>query len=264
MATRVSPKRFDELVLAEFARQPLTTDQALREDELMDLPAPVRRYIRASGAVGMPRPRNVRIEFDAVMRRKPGDAGMSAKTVQYNFFSRPARFFFMRARMFGLPVAALHNYQLENAQFTVRVASAVNMVDQTGPEISRAETVTVLNDLCVFAPGALVDRRLRWRHIGDSSAAVTFTNGPFSVDAEVTFDKNGDLIDFCSDDRPDSSSGQFVPTRWNTPVSDHCLIDGIRLPTRGATVYQRPDGPFTYGEFTLRSLTYDLTGPLER
>ncbi len=261
MARPVSKARFGELVEAEFAAQPLTPSSTLAEEDLAPLPAPVQRYVRASGAVGRPRPRNVRIEFDAVMRRKPGDQGMAATSVQYNFFDRPARLFFMTARMHALPVQALHVYRLEEATFTVRVASLVNMVDQHGPEISRAETVTVLNDLCVFAPGALVDPRLSWQPIDDRSAAVTFTNGPHRVSATLLFGEHGELVDFWSDDRPDSSSGRFVPMRWSTPVGDHREVGGLRLPTRGSTIYARPDGPFTYGEFTLRSLACDVPGP---
>jgi len=261
MARPVSRTRFDELVEAEFAAQPLDPARTLTEDDLVPLPIPVQRHVRASGAVGRPRPQNVRIEFDAVMRRKPRDAGMAARSVQYNFFGRPARLFFMTARMFGLPVGALHIYRLEEATFTVRVASLVNMVDQHGDEISRAETVTVLNDLCVFAPGALADPRLSWRALDDRSAAVTLTNGPHRVAATLLFNERDELTDFWSVDRPDSSSGRFVPMRWNTPVGDYREIGGLRLPTRGSTVYARPDGPFTYGEFTLRSIAFDLPGP---
>jgi hypothetical protein len=262
MARPVSRARFDELVAAEFGAQPLGVVKMLTEDDLGPLPVPVQRYVRASGAVGRPRPQNVRIEFDAVMRRKPGDAGMAATSVQYNFLGRPARLFFMRARMFGLPVGALHVYRLEQATFTVRVASLVNMVDQDGDEISRAETVTVLNDLCAFAPGALVDPRLSWQALDDRSAAVTFTNGPRRVSAELVFDERYDLVDFRSDDRPDSSSGRFTPMRWSTPLSDHREMGGLRLPTRGSTAYARPDGPFTYGEFILRSIAFDLPEPM--
>jgi hypothetical protein len=262
MARPVSRTRFDELVEAEFAAQPLDPARTLTEDDLALLPIPVQRYVRASGAVGRPRPKNVRIEFDAAMLRKPGQAPMIATTVQYNHFGRPARFFFMTARMFGLPVRALHVYRLEEATFTVRVASLVNMVDQTGDEISRAETVTVLNDLCVFAPGALVDPRLSWQALDDRSAVVTFTNGPHRVTATLLFNERDELVDFWSDDRPDSSSGRFIPSRWNTPVGDYREIGGLRLPTRGSTVYARPDGPFTYGEFTLRSIQYNVPGPI--
>jgi hypothetical protein len=261
MARPVSRKRYEELVGAEFRAQPLAQARTLTEDDLGPLPVPVQRYVRASGAVGRPRPQNVRIEFDAVMRRKRGDPGMAATSIQYNFFGRPARAFYMTARMFGLPVRALHVYRHEEATFTVRVASLVNMVDQGGDEISRAETVTVLNDLCVFAPGALVDPRLTWQPLDDRSAVVTFTNGPHRVTATLCFNERDELVDFWSDDRPDSSSGRFIQSRWNTPVGDYREIGGIRLPTRGSTVYARPDGPFTYGEFTLRSVAFDVPEP---
>jgi hypothetical protein len=261
MAGRVTWARFEELVAAEFAAQPLAAAAPLREEDLVTLPSPVQRYVRASGAVGKPRPQNVRIEFDAIMRRKPGDAGMPATSVQLNFFGRPARLFLMQARMFGLPVRALHVYRAEQATFQVRVASLVDLVDQSGEPISRAETVTVLNDLCAFAPGALVDERLEWRPIDERSAAVRFTNGPHRVSATLIFDADDQLVDFWSDDRPDSSRGTPVPMRWSTPLGGYRVVDGIRVPTHGSTVYARPEGPFTYGEFTLRSIAWDIASP---
>ena len=248
-------------VAAELARQPLVQAPVLTDADLERLPAPVQRYVRASGAVGRPVPQNVRVEFDALMRRKPGDAGMRSRTVQLNVFGRPARLFLLRARMFGLPVRAMHLYRDEQATFQVRVASLVNMIDLKGSEISAAETVTVLNDLTFMAPGALVDDRLAWRPVDDRTSEVTFTNGVNRVSATLVFNERDELIDFWSDDRPDGSTGSYVPMRWSTPISDYRVVEGLRLPTRGAAVYAHPEGPFTYGEFTLRSLRYDVARP---
>ena len=153
-------------------------------------------------------------------------------------------------------------YREEQATFTVRVASTVNMVDLHGEEISAAETVTVLNDMCLMAPGALVDPRLAWDSVDDRSAAVTFTNGPHVVTATLVFNDRDELVDFWSDDRPDSSGGAFVPMRWSTPVTEYRDVDGRHVLHRGGAVYLRPDGPFTYGEFMLRSMRYDVTGPV--
>ena len=255
-------RRHDRIVGAEFAAQPMTPGgEPLVSDDLTGLPEPVRRYIERSGAVGRPRPQNMRVAMDANMYRKPGEAPMRARCVQYSFFGRPARLFLMDARMFGLPVRALHVYRHEQATFTVRVASAVNMVDLHGEEISAAETVTVLNDLCLMAPGALVDPRLAWTPVDDRSAEVTFSNGSHEVTATLLFNRRDELVGFWSDDRPDSSSGAFIPMRWSTPVTEYRDIGDRHLMYRGATVYVRPDGPFTYGEFTLRSIQYDLRDP---
>jgi len=254
--------RYDRVVAAEFAVQPLRPAAALlAPEDLAGLPAPVRRYVERSGAVGRPRPQNMRFAFDADMYRGPGQAPMRATSIQYTFFDQPARLFLMKARMFGLPVRALHVYRQEQATFTVRVASLVNMVDLRGDAISAAETVTVLNDLCLMAPGALVDPRLAWTPVDDRTAAVTFTNGRRRVGATLVFNERDELADFWSDDRPESSSGRFVPSRWSTPVDEYRDVGGVHLIHRGSAVYARPDGPFTYGTFTLRSIEYDVAGP---
>ncbi len=253
--------RFATQVEREFASRESGPLGVLKEADLEPLPEPVRRYVRASGAVGAPRPRNVRIEFDADMWRKPGSAPMPSRSVQYNFFDHPARIFLMTSRMFALPVQALHIYRAEQATFTVRVASRVTMVDQSGREISEAETVTVLNDWCAFAPGNLVDPRLAWTALDETSARVDFTNGSRRVSATLVVNEAGELVDFVSDDRPDSSSGTFVPMRWSTPLTDYDEVGGIRVATRGDAVYDRPGGAFTYGRFRLRDLQYDVEAP---
>lgn len=256
-------RRWEEAVRLEFGRQPLVAGEILAEEALAGLPAPVARYVRQSGAVGRPRPQNVRAEFDALMWRAPGGAPMQAHCVQYNFYGRPARLFLMDARMFRLPVRALHLYREEAATFQVRVLDLVNMVNIAGDTISAAETVTVLNDLCAFAPGALVDPRLAWEPIDDRSSRVVFTNGPRVVAATLAFNDRDELVDFWSDDRPESAAGALVPRRWNTPFRDYAEFDGRRMMTFGATVYTRPEGPFTYGEFRLRSVAWDVAGPTE-
>ena len=88
---------------------------------------------------------------------------------------------------------------------------------------------------------------------------MTFTNGRRRVSATLLFNERDELADFWSDDRPESGDNVVHHRRWSTPMSDYRDVGGLRLPTRGDAVYQRPDGPFTYGAFTLRSVAYDVT-----
>jgi hypothetical protein len=55
----------------------------------------------------------------------------------------------------------------------VKVASVVTMVDAKGPEMDEAETVTLFNDLCVFAPGALIGRGIRWQEIAPQTVGAS-------------------------------------------------------------------------------------------
>jgi len=253
--------RFDRAVAEEFAARAAEPAVVLAEADLTAMPDPVRRYVVRSGAVGRPRPRNARIEFDALMWSKPGASPMRARSIQYNFFDRPTRLFTMKARIYGLPVGALHLYREEAATFQVRVASLVNVVDLKGEGISRTETVTVLNDLCFFAPGALADPRVTWEAVDDRTAVVRFANGPHRVSATLLFNDADELVDFWSDDRPEGGGGVLRQMRWNTPIDDYRDVDGRHVGHHGLAVYAYPDGPFTYGDFRLRSVAYDVAGP---
>jgi hypothetical protein len=237
-------------------QQPLTAAPLLSEADLAHLPPSVQRFVRGSGALGRPRVQRFRAELDAELFRRPGGAPVRSTSIQHNFTATPARIFFMRSRLFGLPLQVLQVYAEAAATFRVRVAS-VDVVEEQGERLSRAETVTVLNDLCLFAPGALVDRRLSWAPGDGPTARVTFANGPHRVAATLVFNDRDELVDFTSDDRPALQDGKLVQATWSTPMAGYQQVDGRRLPTRGAAVYRYPTGDFTYGRFRLRSIAFD-------
>lgn len=118
--------------------------------------------------------------------------------------------------MKGLPVAVLHRFDAAGATMRVELLSAIAMVDAAGPALTRAETVTVFNDLCLFAPGALVSPTIAWQPIDDHAARASFTLGANTISAELRFDDAGELVDFVSDDRGAASAdGRTVTAqRW--------------------------------------------------
>ena len=141
----------------------------LAESDLAPLPPAVQRYIRLNGAVGQSRVRNFRARFHGQIRSGPNARWMSFTGEQHNFYgaaSGPSRFFLMDASMLGIPFRVYHRYVDAHATMRVKAASLLTMVDAKGPDMDAAETVTVFNDLCVFAPGALVDHDIQWREIG--------------------------------------------------------------------------------------------------
>jgi hypothetical protein len=222
---------------------------------IASLPTPVQRYIRLTGALGKPRAASLRLTFDAEMFQKPGHAGMRGVVQQYDRFDPPKRLFYMRTRMSGLPVTVLHDYNGHEAQMTVRLASLFNVVNAKGNDLSRTETVTLLNDLCLFAPSWLTDPRLIWTPKDDTSALVKFTNGPHSVEATVLFNAEGELVNFISDDRAAMQrDGKLKITRWSTPMRRYQDIGGLKVASEGEAIWHYPEGDFVYGRFKLLEL----------
>jgi hypothetical protein len=185
---------------------------------------------------------------------------MNAISEQYNFYGSFTRLFLMKARKMFIPFHAFHTYREKKATFVVRVANLFTVVDLKGEDLTTAETVTLLNDMCIFVPGNLYDKRLSWKEIDSLSSLVTIENGKYNVSAILHFNEKGELINFISEDRYAlQDDGNIKRARWSTPVSDYKEFDGRRIPTFGETIWNYPEGDFTYGTFRLKNITYNVT-----
>jgi hypothetical protein len=232
------------------------------ESDLERLPAPVAEYVRRSGAVGQPPVSSFRAVFHGRIRSDATGPWMSFTGEQVSTYGHElSRVFAMDAAMYGLPVDVLHIFVGPAATMRVKLCSVVSIVDAAGPEMDRGETVTLFNDLCVLAPAALVDAPVVWQAVDDRHAHGTFTNGAHTVSADLTFDSEGDLVDFVSDDRLQASrdGSSFTTRRWSTPMRDYRTFDARRLATRGECRWHLPEpqSQYSYLEFNLDRITYN-------
>lgn len=129
----------------------------LTEADLEQLPAVVQGYIRLSGAVSLPRVQNFSARYHGHIRSGPDAPWMSFTGRQHNSYDRPSRLFLMDASRSGVPFQAFLRFIGPSATMRVKVASVATVVETEGPEMDEAETVTLFNDMCVLAPGALID-----------------------------------------------------------------------------------------------------------
>jgi hypothetical protein len=164
----------------------------------------------------------------------------------------------------------LHSFSDTTATMRAKVLSIITVVNASGPEMDRGETVTVFNDLVVLAPGAIVDAPVRWTAMDAHRVRGAFTDGDQTVSAELTFDANHDLVNFVSADRLRASAdgNSFAPQVWSTPLAEHRDTNGRRVLVMGEGRWHapQPEGLFTYVEFHVDDIAYnlhDLHGPLE-
>lgn len=226
----------------------------LTEQDIRHLPQPVQAYLQYAGVLGKPKAHSMRVVMQVEMREKGKDF-FPAVAEQYNFFGEPTRLFFMKARMFGLPVYGYHHYIKGKAVMDIRFAGLIAIVRKEGPVMDKAETVTVFNDMCLMAPATLIDQNIQWETIDSSTVKAVFTNPPISVTAVLSFNEKGQLADFVSNDRTEANSMQQLP--FSTPVHRYQHIHGFNLFEQGDAVWTYPDGPFVYGRFILKEIQYN-------
>lgn len=248
-------KRAAQEGLRRQAETPLLT-----EADLAHLPAPVQRYIRYSGAVGKPKVRDFHATMGGAMSREPGGTWIPITAEQYNFFDEPTRLFLMKSNLFGIPFDGLHIYRGPSATMRIRIASLVQVVDAAGPKMNESETVTMFNDMCVFAPATLTDPSATWEPIDDLSAKAHFTNAGNTISAVLTFNEAGELVDFYSDDRLLSADGKtYESYRWSTPLRDYRDFHGHKIATAGEAVWHMPAGKYPYIRFEIKDVAYNMS-----
>ena len=166
----------------------------------------------------------------------------------------------MDASMFGVPFQVFHRFVGPFATMRVKVASVVTMVDAKGPEMDEAETVTLFNDLCVFAPGALIGRGIRWQEVDPQTVSASFTNMSHTIRAVLSFNDRAELTDFVADGRAAASADgkSFTKMRWSTPLGDYREFGSHRLMTRGEGIWHAPTGDYSYLRFDLDAIEYNV------
>ncbi len=242
---------------------PSVETTVVEERELAKLPPPVARYLRAAGVVGQPRPVSFAVSLEGRIRGEADDPWMAFEGTQVNVLEPPTRLFFIRARKMGLPAHVLHTFADGEAEMEVRLLAAFTLVRQAGADATRAETVTLLNDMCLFAPGALLSERITWQAIDDRSAEARFRVGSNTVSAVLSFDERGQLANFVSSDRMKlDGEGVFVPRGWSTPLGSYRRFGPYRLTAGGEGRWHDGAASYPYIELRVRDVVVNPSQPL--
>lgn len=227
----------------------------LTEDDLKFLPPSVQRYLHYSNVLNKPKVKSIKVIFEGEMRAK-GEDYFHFTSEQYNFFDEPTRLFFMKAHMFGITVPGYHKYKSAQATMDIRLFGLFSVVNKSGAVLDKTETVTLFNDMCLLAPASLIDSRIQWKEITDTTCMATFTNHNITISATLQFNRQGQLLNFVSNDRTDVNEMQQIP--FSTPVHEYIKLEGRQVIHRGDAVWHYPEGDFTYGKFTLKDIQFNL------
>ena len=227
---------------------------AITEKDLEHLPQLVRDYLISAGVPGQPEVLHMRAVFGAEMRNRNQD-WFPLEVEQHNFFDTHERFFYLKARLKGLPVRGYHRYAGEKASMRIKLLGLIPVVQADGGLLFTAETVTLLNDMCFLAPATLTNKHITWEEIDNATVRATFTNNSVKVSAILRFNQDGQLVNFISDDRYDISENKKY--RFSTPLSRYMKIGEFALPTYGEAIWHYPEGPFVYGRYTLKRIEYN-------
>lgn len=225
------------------------------------LPAPVRRYLEVSGALGRAPVRSVRLRHGGRFRASLDGGWLPVRGAQYFTTDPPGLVWWGRIRMApGLWVDGRDISMGGEGNMLVRAASTVTIADSRGPEIDQGALQRLLGEMAWF-PTALADERyVTWApldetsaranlRVGGREAAVTFHFGPDGLPARISAERFRDV------------KGKGVLTPWSGGCADYREVDGLRVPFRMIGSWTVDGREVQYVDFEVEAVEYDRPEP---
>lgn len=225
----------------------------IREADLAHLPSPVRSWLMASGVLGQPIPRTIRLTQEGEIRLGSDKPWMPFKADQYYTIDPIAFIWRVSAKApLGLFIRGVDSLQDGHGHMNMKPLALFSVVDAFGPTLDQGTALRYLQEIIWF-PHAALASAISWQAIDAHTAQATLTLPTITVSGTFSFDACGHVVDFQAMRYRDEETLEL----WRTPVREHVWMDGIVVPTAGEGVWGSGDDAFSYIRVRILSITYD-------
>ncbi|AKB19662.1 MULTISPECIES: DUF6544 family protein [unclassified Methanosarcina] len=231
------------------------------EDMLHKLPDPVKKYLVYTGVVGKPIVQTVRLKQVGKIRKDTKQPWMNFEAKEYYSVSPPGFVWIAYMKFFGLPLMRVRDYYLEGkGNLLVKAVSLFTIANSVGKEMDQGAMMRYLNEMMWF-PSAFLGKNVSFESIDANSARVTLKDIGKSVTATMYFDDEGKVTNFIAPRYRDMGNNIFEFENWSTPFREYGEFEGLKLPLKGAGVWNLKEGDLEYIDLTITDLKYDPDEP---
>jgi hypothetical protein len=233
------------------------SNENFTEEDIMNLPLPVQKYFRYCGYIGKPKMENMKIYFKDVdfiqATRK-----LKIEYTLYSFINEPTRFALINTSLFGIPFEGIDSYKDGVGGMKGQIAKLITLFNERGKAMDKACLATYLSEGLII-PNIVLQDFVTWESIDDNHAKAIITYYGISASGIFTFDDNGYMISFTTEDREyNDGKGNSRIEKWSALCSDYKDINGIKYPTVLKGVWHLAAGDLEYFYGKNMEIEYDV------
>ena len=230
-------------------------------DELIGLPAPVQKYLRAVLKEGQAIVSGVHIELSGTINMSAtGESWKRFTSTQQVIAQRPG--FDWEGRIEIMPglTGRVHDaYIAGEGILHATLFGLISLANLRGtPEIAQGELMRFLAEAAWYPTVLLPGQVVQWKAVDDFSANATLKDGKTAATLLFRFDENGLIESVRAEARGRTVGGAVIPTPWEGRWSNYERRDGMRIPTGGEVAWMLPEGPMPYFRGRITSLRYEF------
>ncbi|WP_238883802.1 DUF6544 family protein [Clostridium sp. YIM B02551] len=234
-----------------------TLNKNFTEEDISSLPLPVQKYFRYCGYIGKPKMANMKIYFkdvDFVQASRK----LKIEYTLYSFINKPTRFALINTSLMGIPFEGIDSYKDGVGGMKGQIAKLITLFDERGKAMDKACLATYLSEGLIIPNVALQDF-VNWESIDENHAKANITYYGIEASGIFTFDDNGCMISFTTEDREyNDGKGNSRIEKWSAVCRGYKDVNGIKYPTVLQGVWHLAAGDLVYFDGKDMKIEYNL------
>ena len=252
---------FQKLVQQEtnhlLCQNKIIEDSIVNENDLKELPEPVKNWLRNSGAIGKPFINVGKVMQNAEMQMKPDQSNwMSATAIQYTSIDNPAFIWTVDVKMNRLlNIQGRDKFENGKGEMLIKMNSLINVVNELGEKMDEGTLQRYLGEM-VWFPSLALRPYITWEQINDTTAKATMTYKGTIGSGTFYFNANGDVTKF-SALRYKGNETKAKRYEWIMDISGYKIFEGIKVPAKMTSTWKLDKGDWTWLKLEVNDIKYN-------
>lgn len=226
------------------------------------LPAPVRKWLEWSGAVGKEEIRSMYLEQSGKIKLKPEQKHWTpAEAVQYTTYEPPEFTWKVNMKMApGNHITGKDVFRNGRARMRIKFDGVVPLSKtEDSFKTNQSSLQRYLMELSYCPPSAL-SSYVVWQEVDGTTATAGMELNGVSGTADFHFDAQGELKSVTALRYKDSGEGAAL-LLCTAKILSHKEVGGIKVPSKVEISWELPEGPFTWYAFEVGSVEFNKPAP---
>ncbi len=227
------------------------------ENDLANLPAPVRNWLQKSGVLGKPKAQSVLVEQKFKMKLKPEQKTWNYGTANQLFtVDQPA--FNWRMKMKLSPIMKIKGrdkFENGKGEMHIKLNGLFNLAKENGPKIDEGALQRFLGEMIWF-PSAATKDYIQWEEVDSLTAKATLEYQGTKGSGTFQFNSDGELTRF-SALRFKGNDAESERYWWIIDVKEYKTLSGIKMPSKVTVTWELDDAPWTWLDLEISNVEYN-------
>ena len=227
--------------------------------DLEGLPQPVQKYFKHVLTDGQEYIKFARLKQTGQFRMKEDQPWTPIKAEQYFLTQEPA--FLWKATFSMAPLLWIDGrdmYYQGKGNMLIKVLSTVTVANAIGKEMDVSTLIRFLAEAPWLPTALLPGDYIEWQELDTNSARAIIKDKGCAASGVFTFNEEGEIIKFVSNDRYMESEGKYLKEKWTGYFGKYREIDGMKIPTEGEVEWNLPDKDLPYAKLKITEIQYNI------